>query len=144
MTPVLIKVVEAIAQDVLTLVHLILDENGVGDSLINEAVEVKVDQCDNPVIRVLFDDYITYIDAGRKPRSGNMPPISALRDWAQRKGIPTDNQTLFLISRAIWENGITGRPILATLESEIERSFENKWADSLMAAIIKEVDNLFK
>ncbi|GAB6007505.1 hypothetical protein [Dysgonomonas reticulitermitis] len=93
---------------------------------------------DNVVIELLFNNYIDYIEKGRRP--GKMPPISALKEWAQSRGISTDNSTLFAIANAIKRDGIEGRPVLATLEREIENSFENEWYDKLFEAMT----NVFK
>ena len=57
--------------------------------------------------------------------------------------IPTDNNTLFLIARAIWRDGHEGRPILATLEEKIDRKFETEWYDQLFEATIDELNKYF-
>lgn len=138
-----IKVLNSIAEDVLTLVHLVLDENGLQDSVLKDDVRCTVEASDNPVIQVLFDDYIQYIENGRKPGQGEAPPISALREWALRKGIPTTNDVLYGIAETIRKQGLAPRPILARLEQEIEDYFTNKWADQLFEAIIQELEGFF-
>lgn len=67
-----------------------------------------------------------------------------MRDWALRKGIPTDNNTLYAIQTAIVRDGIKGRPILATLANNIEELFEKQYFDELFTAIITELQNFFK
>lgn len=143
MNDAIIKVLNSIAEDILSLAHLILDENGLRNSALKENARCTVEASGNPVITLLFDDYIDYIEQGRKPDSGATPPISELRDWAQRKGIPTTNDVLYAIAEAIRKQGMAPRPILAMLEREIEKSFENEWADQLFEAIVKELEVFF-
>ena len=138
------KITESIANDIMLLVQTVMGENGLSNSVLNGDVQVEVRNYESPVIDYIFDDYLTYIETGRKPCSGKMPQISSLRDWAIKKGIPADNSTLFLISRSIWRKGITSRPILATLEEEIEKNFMMQWADKLFDVIVKELDVYFR
>lgn len=156
MTDQITKAVQAIASDILRLSHAVLANNGIGtnpktgvntlkESLLAKDMKVEIRSLDNPiVIETLFDNYIDYIDRGRKPRQGKQPPIDALRDWALMHGIPTDNSTLFLISRAIWRDGQAARPILATLDEAIAREFERKWADMLFEATTEELNKYFE
>lgn len=149
------NVIEAIAGDILMLAQLVMDDDGVGgnrktgantlkDSALLQQTKVDITNRDNSVvIDILFDHYIEYIEKGRKPRSGKQPPIDALRDWALARNIPTDNSTLFLISRAIWRDGFEGRPVLSTLEEEIGRHFDEEWAGKIYEAMVAEIDKLF-
>lgn len=150
------KVIEAIAADVLTLSQALLSDNDVGTnaktghntlekSSLKNNIEVNVRQSgESVVIEALFDNYIDYIEQGRKPRTGKQPPTDALRDWALSRGIPTDNSTLFLIGRAIWRDGFEGRPVMATLEEEIDKQMDDKWADMLFDAITDELGKYFE
>ncbi|MDH6311154.1 hypothetical protein M2451_004043 [Dysgonomonas sp. PFB1-18] len=154
-TDAIVKLTEAIAADVVKLFHQILDEDSMGtnsktgkntlrDSAMNKNIRIKTYQTkDSIVIETLLDNYIDYIEQGRKPRSGKQPPIDALRDWALARGIPTDNSTLFLIGRAIWRDGYEGRPIMATLEDEIEKAFDERWAEQLLEVITDEFTKYF-
>ena len=155
MTDHVLKIVEEIGRDIVALAQFVIDNDSVGvnkkagkntlrDSLLIRDVDSRVSfggNGDNVVIEVLFNNYIDYIEQGRRP--GTMPPVSALKEWAQSRGIPTDNGTLFAIANAIKRDGIEGRPILATLEREIENSFENDWADKLFEAMTAELTEYF-
>lgn len=143
MNDAVLRVLNTIAEDILSLAHLILDENGLKNSALREDARCTVEASGNPVISVVFNDYINYIESGRKPDSGSVPPISALRDWAQRKGIPTTNDVLYAIAETIRRQGMAPRPILAMLEQEIEKSFENEWADRLFEAVVNELQVFF-
>ena len=106
--------------------------------------DVKALANGNIVIDTLFGNYLRYIEQGRPSRHGKMPPISALRDWALKNNIPTDNSTLWAISYAIWRDGYAGRPILSTLEKEIGKRWESHWAEELFNTLAYELTNLFK
>lgn len=155
MTDHVLKVVEEISRDIVALAQFILDNdstgvnNKTGKNTLKDSVMIKDADSrisfgsngDNVVIELLFNNYIDYIEKGRRP--GKMPPISALKEWAQSRGISTDNSTLFAIANAIKRDGIEGRPVLATLEREIENSFENEWYDKLFEAMTSELNKYF-
>lgn len=66
------------------------------------------------VINLNGNDYITYIDEGRKP--GKYAKISPLKQWVKAKGIATDDAKVtaiaFAINNKIKREGIKARPIL--------------------------------
>ncbi len=138
-----LKVLKGITEDILALAHLIMDENGLKHSALRNGVRCTVERSDNPVITILFNDYLEYIENGRKPNSGEAPPISDLREWAQRKGIPATNDVLYAIAETIKKQGMAPRPVLAILEQQIEDSFSNEWADQLFEAIMEELEAFF-
>ena len=134
------KVIDAFAEDVLVLAQLILEDNSVDSDNLSYKTSVVGDSV---IIQTLFPEYVGYIEWNRPKNYGKMPPISALRDWALRKGIPTDNGTLFLIARAIQRDGHQGRPIFATLERKVGESFEKDWGDPIIDTIIYELNKYF-
>lgn len=150
-----IKVIEALKEDILTLSRLILEDdnislnrkvnkNTLSDSSLKKNIETKIESLESPVIiKTFFENYITFIENDRKPKQGKQPPTDELRDWALSRGIPTDNNTLFMIARAIWREGHEGRPIIATLEKEIDESFDNEVYDKLFNSIIEELTKYF-
>ena len=144
MNDVTLKVLHAIAEDILSLAHLILDENGLKNSALKDDVRCAVEVSGNPIITILFNDYVEYIENGRKPDSGEAPPISDLREWAQRKGLSSTNDVLYAVAETIKKQGIAPRPVLAVLEQQIEESFSNEWADQLFEAILEELEAFFK
>lgn len=149
-----LKIVEAIGNDILTLATIIMEDDSISvndkvgkntlkNSALKSNIEQKIQATDNPIIQTFFNHYIIYVEKGRK-KGAKRIPIDALRDWALRKGIPTDNNTLYAIQTAIVRDGITGRPILATLANNIEELFEKQYFDELFTAIITELQNFFK
>lgn len=147
-----IQVVEQICRDIVSMAQAIMDNDTIGsnrktgqnslrDSALRNNVKASVAVGNNVVIDVLFDNYIEYIENGRRP--GKMPPISALKDWARSRNIPDDNNTLFAIANAIKRDGFAGRPILATLEQEIENRFQDEWGDMIFEALTEEITKYF-
>ena len=125
-----LKVIEYIADELIVLSHLILEDdtisanaktnrNTLRDSKLNQNIASVVTYGDDIIIQALFNNSLTFLEWDRPPGYGKQPPIDALRDWALNNGIPTDNGTLFAIARAIQRDGHEGRPILFTLEKEI-------------------------
>ncbi len=148
-TPVT-AVAQAIAQELIELVHEAIDRTSSGrdahtDNRLKAAIETRV-QTDgsSPTVHLLYDDYLAYIDAGRKPQSGKQPPIEALREWAMARNIPADNSTLFLISRAIHREGIEPRPILSILDQEIEKRLQGDWQERILDAVMQRLNEVME
>lgn len=152
MIPQLHKVIEAIGQDIIIVARKVMENDSIGtnpktgnntlkNSTLIQNISLSAEGDDNIVIKTLFDNYIQYIENGRA--AGTMPPISALEAWAKQRGIPTDNGTLYAIANAIKRDGIAARPILSTLEKEIEQRFEDQWADQLFEALTTKLTKYF-
>lgn len=152
MNPETIKVVEEIGREIIRLAELILEndsisanrktgKNSLKDSMLKKSIHSSITIGGNIVIETFFNNYVEYIEKGRTP--GKMPPISALREWAIARNIPGNNSTLYAIANAIKRDGYKGRPILATLEREIENHFENEWYDRLFEAMTNELTKYF-
>lgn len=150
-----LKIIEAIANDVLMLSHLILEDDSISmnrkinkntlkDSQLNQNIKTQIASLNEPVvIEALFNNYINFIEWGRPKGYGKQPPIDELRDWALSRGIPTDNSTLFAIAKAIQRDGHEGRPIIAILEKEIVESFDKEFYTKLFESIINELTKYF-
>lgn len=110
-----------------------IGKNTLVDSDIFNSVSVKSE--DIEVVTLLVNDYIDYIEHGRKP--GSFPPPHAIAEWCARKGLPTDNSTVFLICRSIYEKGIAPRPIFDGSEGVWETidSVFDAWAEEIFTAI---------
>lgn len=145
-----------IAEEVVTLATLILEDDSIStnvkvgkNTLRESALRYSIDQSvsvfngGDTIIRALFNHYIDYIERGRRPKVGKKPPIDALRDWAAKNGIPTDNKTLWAISTAIWRDGYEPRPIFAHLEQEVDKMFDEDWAVRLFNSIVEDLDKFF-
>lgn len=94
------------------------------------------------VFDIMLNDYITYIESGRR-KGANMPPVEPIVRWARKHGIPTDNSTIYLIRRAISRDGIKPRPIMAKVFEELDNSWDDGWSDRLFKIIIEQLDKFF-
>lgn len=150
------RAIRKIADDLLALAGAVLDDDNVGtntkigrntlrDSALRGDLESAIGETSagDPVIKALFNHYVVYLEWTRPPRYKKRPPIGVLKDWAAKNGIPTDADTLFRISFAIWRDGHAGRPIFATMDARLDGLFFDGWADELSAAIFEELDSFF-
>lgn len=147
------KIINEITSEIATLADAIFKDDKISGNkktgknrLKDKGKDIDVswkEQNGSIVISTYFDNYLAYLEKGYKPQKGKFPPLNELRDWALSKNIPTDNSTLFLIARAIWRDGHEGRPILATLEEQIEHKFDTEWYDKLFEATIDELTKYF-
>lgn len=101
-----------------------------------------IDATEIPFIVLTVNDYIEYIESGRKPMAKKVP-IAALKEWAMRKGIKSDNKTLYAIQQAIYRDGISPRPIMATFYEMLEKEWETRLADKLFDAITISLEKYF-
>lgn len=111
------KYLETIAKEAKAiLMSVMASEKGVNtkvgvNTLVDGRVfqEIETDVEDVELVNLLVNDYIQYIESGRRP--GTYPPPNVIAEWCQRRGIPSDNRTVYLICRSIYEKGIPARPI---------------------------------
>lgn len=149
-------VINQIADDLLAIAHLVLEDDTVSankkvnrntlkDSALNGDLFAAISQAngEDPVYTAFFNHYVVYLEWDRPKKYGKKPPIDALKGWAEKNGIPTDAATLWAISNAIWRDGHAGRPIFATMDAQIEDLFMNDWSDKLYTAITAQLDNFF-
>ena len=145
-----------IADDLLALAAAVLEDdtistngkvgrNTLRDSALRGDLEAAIGRVngDDPIIKALFSHYVVYLEWARPPKYKKKPPISVLKDWAAKNGIPTDAGTLWAVSYAIWRDGHKGRPIFATIDKELDGLFLDDWADKLYDAIVDNLDNFF-
>lgn len=139
------KLTQELAKEIERLAQMVLKENGIGEGTkLYDDLKVEIDSMeDGIVLSSFFNSYLSYIENGRKPKTGKKPPIEALKSWAVSKGIPADNNTLYAISYAIWRDGIAPRPILAMLEERVEEYINNEFANKLNEAIVAELETRF-
>lgn len=122
---------------------------------------IKIEQEDMEMIEILVPYYVRYIDAidedgkqwewARRPwamvKSNRSlaswrPPLRAIIPWMRKRGLPTDNETVYKMSTAIAVNGILPRPIFNNWEAKTDEIME-KWFDELFNAIVASLDNYF-
>lgn len=154
------KAIEGIAGDILNLSIQVLENDSIAqnpktktNTLSNSkmyqhlkslnAKNLISSSGDSIVLDSLFTHYSSYLEWDRPKEYGKKPPIDSLRDWAIARGIPTDNNTLWAISTAIWRDGYTARPIMATIEREIEQYMDNTGYQRLYNTITEEITKYF-
>ena len=96
----------------------------------------------NIVIQLLLNDYVQYIESGRKAGS-KFPPIEAIRKWAKKKLGKEDNSTIFLIRRKIVEDGIKPRPFMYKVLDTIYDKWDGEWSSELFNELTKIIDEFF-
>lgn len=96
----------------------------------------------NIVIQLLLNDYVQYIESGRKAGS-KFPPIQPIVQWAKKRNIPTDNSTIFIIRSAIAEDGIRPRPFMYKVLETIDKKWDGEWSSELFNELTKIIDEFF-
>tara|TARA_R110000803_G_scaffold80887_2_gene146733 strand:+ start:1247 stop:1732 length:486 start_codon:yes stop_codon:yes gene_type:complete len=102
-------------------------------SLINSISPKLYQTADDIRLLIEANDYLTYVDEGRKP--GSYPPIQAISRWASTKGI--SQSVVFPIARSIFKHGIKPTNViqLTTREFETSPTLTNKYEDIISKRI---------
>ena len=146
-------IVMSISKDIMELVRMVMESNNlinnkVGrntiapDSDIYKSLSVKATNDGDLVFDIMLNDYLKYIESGRRA-GAKFPPVEPIVRWARARGIPTDNSTIYLIRRAISRDGIAPRPFMVYVFEEIDQSWNDGWADKIFNKIIAELDKYF-
>jgi hypothetical protein len=117
-------------------------KNTLDDSNLRKQIEKKITSNDNIIMSYYFNDYIVYIESGRR-KGAKMIPISALKSWADRKGIPSDNNTLYAISKAIVRDGIAPRPLMSMIMENVTAYIADNDFKDLFDSIVIDVSKFF-
>jgi len=146
------KIVMEFSKEIMDIVRVVMESNLldnhkvgrntiIGSDIYNN-LQVKAKNDGDLVFDILLNDYLTYIESGRR-KGAKMPPVEPIVRWARSRGIPTDNSTIFLIRRAISRDGIRPRPFMATVMEQIDLDMPN-WYDKIFDEIIKMINDFFK
>ena len=148
----LTRVMYEIGSDIAKLVREIMDsnvgmnmkvgKNTLSDSDLYRELSVRSTSDGDLVFDIMLNDYIQYIENGRR-KGAKFPPIEPIIQWCRKKGLPTDNSTIFLIRRAISRDGIAARPIMARVFDELDRNWNDGWADHIFNKIMEHIDKFF-
>ena len=140
------KIVMEFTKDIMKLVHAVMDGQEFAkdktSSDIYKNLQVNATNDGDLVFDILLNDYITYIESGRR-KGADMPPVEAIVEWAKKHGIPTDNSTIFLIRRAISRDGIAPRPFMDKVFEDIDDVWDKNWADELFDEIMRMINDFF-
>jgi len=93
-------------------------------------------------IELKAEDYLKYVDGGRRKKRGYKPPIKEISEWMSIKGIP--QKYLYGIRYNIWKNGIEPTNVIqksldAVLRGMKFRQFEEDatdWVDDMVSQLI--------
>lgn len=146
------KLVMEFTNDIMQLVRAVME----GQELVNHKVgrntiigsdiyknlQVKATNDGDLVFDILLNDYLTFIESGRR-KGAKFPPVEPIVKWARKRGIPTDNSTIFLIRRAISRDGIAPRPFMDKVFEDIDYVWDKGWADELFDEIMKMINEFF-
>lgn len=146
------KIVMEFSKDLMQLVRMVMESNvGINQkvgrntltsSQIYKTLSVKATNDGDLIFDIVLNDYITFIESGRR-KGAKFPPVEPIVRWARSRGIPTDNSTIFLIRRAISRDGIKPRPIMQYVFEEVDREWDEQLADELFNKIMDLIDNFF-
>lgn len=146
------KIVMEFSKDLMQLVRMVMESNvGINQkvgrntltsSQIYKTLSVKATNDGDLIFDIVLNDYIQFIESGRR-KGAKFPPVEPIVRWARSRGIPTDNSTIFLIRRAISRDGIKPRPIMQYVFEEIDREWDEQLADELFETILSEVNKFF-
>ena len=119
----------------------------VGSNLYRQISTSWKETGDNVVIDTFFNHYIESIESGRKPKTGDRPPVLEIAKWLRRKHIVSSNENIMkvadTVSRSIWKKGYKARNVLEALDKYVDSNFDEKYADMIFEAMFKEVDDYF-
>ena len=148
----LTAILVAFTKDMIEIVRAVMDSpygindkvhrNTLNDSNVYKQLTAKVTHDGDLIFDLMLNDYIRYIESGRRV-GAKFPPVEPIVKWARQHGIPTDNSTIFLIRRAISRDGISPRPIMAVVFDELDKKWDKDWADELFEEIMKIITEYF-
>jgi hypothetical protein len=104
LTSLLYEIVDSWSREQQEQMINILQENNkiATEYLISSIIYSVVIKGDNVEVEFANAEYGKYVDEGRLP--GKFPPLDAIKEWCQVKGIP--ESAAFPIAKSIAENGI--------------------------------------
>ena len=146
---------KAFAEDVMNITadimasNLMLNKKGINtiapDSKIFKEMYAKASG--NIVIELLLNDYVQYIESGRRKSTNAKkvapPPVKAIVQWAKNRNIPTDNLTIYKIRSAIVRDGIKPRPFMYKVLETIDKKWDGEWSSELFNELTKIIDEFF-
>lgn len=118
-----------------------VNRNTLVEGKIFQEVNTNVDSLE--LVKILVNDYIQYIESGRK--SGSFPPVDVIAKWAAEKGITTDNRIVWAICQSIYKEGIPARPLIDVrggFWEQVERDWD-EWFKGVYDILFEDLDKEF-
>lgn len=105
-------------------------------------------------LQIIAQDYLQWLDTGRKP-GGKKVPIEALLKWVRQRGLnrgkngrftgaASINQIAWAVQRAIWLHGIKGRHFITPAFALGAEVLDKLLDDSALDIISRDLDAQFK
>lgn len=147
-------VAAAIAKDIERIARMVLESNNlinqkVGwntiapDSDLYNTLKVVATDDGDLVFDLMLNDYLVFIESGRRA-GAKFPPVEPIVRWARKRGIPTDNSTIFLIRRAISRDGVSPRPFIGYIFETMDDFWNSGiWSDKIFDKIMEQLDKFF-
>lgn len=147
------KVMYAIGKDIQELIRSVMKSNeginkkvGINtlvDSDIYNELYVHATNDGDLVFDFILNDYLIYIESGRR-KGARIPPVEPIERWYRKKfGETPDNNTLWAIRKAISRDGIKARPFMAKVMDACDALYKSRWADDIFDEIIKQLNKFF-
>ena len=138
------------AEDVMSITadimasNIMVNKKGINTIAPNSDIfkEMEAKASGNIVIELLLNDYVKYIESGRK-KGSKLPPIEAIRKWAKKKLGKEDNLTIYKIRSAIVRDGIKPRPFMYKVFETIDKKWDGEWSSELFQELTKIIDEFF-
>ena len=132
------KIYKSIQEDIQDIFQQALKNVNLEDSNLYKDLKVEVNDSSD-IFKVLYNDYLEYIELGRKPKTKKVP-IKNIIEWCKRKGIGSDNNTAYAIQQSIYMKGIKPKYILSNVDKTLDLTFFKKWSDDIFQEIIKKIN----
>jgi len=130
------------------LIRIIRKENKIGAGELVNSISHKIEmEGDKLIINILANEYIVYVDEGRK--AGSFPPVDKIRQWVKDKPIVkrtpiSDNALVYLIGKKINDEGIAATNIIHKAIDNFLRLNEEKIAELFGDEISDQIDEMIK
>lgn len=115
------------------------------NTLVNSNIynELDVEARDFQFFYLMVNDYIDYIENGRKKKDGSIfAHTLEIAEWASRKGLPSDNKSVLAYCGSIYWYGIQPRPIMDDAFKALDDYWEG-WADTLFEKVSEIITEFF-
>jgi hypothetical protein len=129
------------------LTRQLLSEDKVATGQLINSLDYEVlDTVNGLVLKILADDYLTFVDKGRRP--GKRPPQKVIQKWVENRGIKiqkqTSSQTAFIIARSIGKKGIKPTNVLKKTQESIFNNIQTLVSKGIQLDVNEYLKNLFE
>ena len=140
--PELDKLLRKYGQDFLNILTRDLIEAGKNSTgtLIKSLQADLVKVAEGISIAISSEEYLTYVDQGRKP--GSFPPIVKIKEWCRLKNIP--ESASYAIAKSIYKNGIKPTHVIDKATKEFVTKVTPEMEKDLAPIIEQQIVKMFQ